>query len=344
MMRETCEFRLQEKFANLLLGEDEGKRLGDSVRKIVLGTDDPRYKEVGAIQNKLRRKNEFFFYDWVFHRKYSCEELESAVLFELWPTAAFEPTGEMCGTTYDESVACPLCGAGAVQTSDLWLDFRKIPRGKDIARTIADEVIISQRLAEIMMDAGITGFSVRPARHKALYEYDRLYFARVPSGRLLLQKAQDLGLTPDMGRFWVWLNRPEQLEIERKARLENAELKTARALRANKQWPVWHQLVIDSKPVQVAPATRFGNKPFDEDVEGKNRCPSGHLPGLAMLSELFVNQADWDGSDWARTAEFVGTRRGELRPRNMMLVSQKVRKLFLEHHIKGVAFEVAHLV
>jgi hypothetical protein len=343
-MKETCEFRILEEFCGLLFTKDEGKRLGDSVKKIVIGTDDPRFPKIGTINSDLRKRHEFFFAGWQIHRKYKREELDAAVLFQMKVTAIFEPSGEMCDTIYDEAAACPECGAGAVQKNELRLDFRRIPRGKDIAATIANEVIISQRLAEILTDEGIAGFSALRARHKARYEDDTLYFLKVPSGRLLLEKAARLGLTPEMGQFWVWLNRPEQTEVKSMAWQENAEMKEAQARKANKQWPVWHQLVIDSTPVRVAPKTRFGVDPFDQDENGRYRCPFGHVLGLNVLSELFIEKSDWDESDFTRTVEFVGARRGVLRPRNMILVSPKVRRLFIEHKIKGAEFEVAYLV
>ncbi|MGO9768276.1 MAG: hypothetical protein ACLPSW_01755 [Roseiarcus sp.] len=345
-MRESCELRVREEYADLLFRKDEGKRLGDtgSIRKIVIDTNDPRWPEIGVISRELRKTGKYFFAGWHFFRKYSREELEKAVLFNTWPATAFEPAGEVCGTNYDETSACPKCGAGAVQTNDLRLDFRKIPRGKDIAVTIANELIISQRLAELLTDAGATGFSLRPTRHKARYEDDSVDLSKTPSGHHLLEQARSLDLTPTTGGFWVWLNRPEQRLLVDKSRQENAEMKMRRSVTANKQWPVWHQFIVDSTPVHFSTQTRFGNKPFDEDEEGKNRCPLGHVLGLNILSELYIKKSDWDGSDFVRTVEFVGTRRGLLRPRNFMLASPKVRNLFLENKIKGAEFEVAYLV
>ena len=39
-MKERCEFRVDEKYASLLFGPNEGTRLGDSVRKVVLPTEE----------------------------------------------------------------------------------------------------------------------------------------------------------------------------------------------------------------------------------------------------------------------------------------------------------------
>jgi len=57
-----------------------------------------------------------------------------------------------------------------------------VPKGKEIATTIANEIIVSQRLAEKMIDAGLTGFELRPVRHKARYEDDPVDLRQVPTG------------------------------------------------------------------------------------------------------------------------------------------------------------------
>ena len=72
------------------------------------------------------------FYSWDVRRTYQRGELEGAELVHLIPTGAFEPVGEDCGTQYDESAACPYCGAGRVQTSPLALDLRRYQPDHDI--------------------------------------------------------------------------------------------------------------------------------------------------------------------------------------------------------------------
>ena len=69
-----------------------------------------------------------------------------------------------------------------MQVSDLRLDLRKVPKGKEIATTIANEIIVSQRLAERMTDAGLTGFELRPCGIKRRYGDDPLDLRQVPIG------------------------------------------------------------------------------------------------------------------------------------------------------------------
>ncbi|TQF13269.1 hypothetical protein FJV41_24740 [Myxococcus llanfairpwllgwyngyllgogerychwyrndrobwllllantysiliogogogochensis] len=164
-MRETIELRVEETEAWRLFREDEGVVLpSGTVRKVTLPTDDGRVSRVREIDRALRQQGQMFFAGWRILRHYSAGELKSAELLKLGLEAVFEPTGEACGTAYDESTACTLCGAGARQVSDLSLDVRRIPQRVDLARTLAHELIISARLADLWRENRITGVDFRPIR------------------------------------------------------------------------------------------------------------------------------------------------------------------------------------
>jgi hypothetical protein len=92
------------------------------------------------------------------------------------------------------------------------------------------------------------------------------------------------------------------------------------------------------------PPTEFGINPFNTDAPGAHRCPRGHVLGLNLLSEVTVLRADWDGSDVALTLEMVGTKRGDLRPRPLCLISPRFYQLLSRERVKGAYIEVAHLV
>ena len=99
-------------------------------------------------------------------RSYLPEELLNASLLTLWITASFEPTGEESGTEY--AYPCRECMAGRTVRGYLVLNLTKVPRGKDIAQTIArDEWVISDRLAAIIEDNHISGVELRPVNHYA---------------------------------------------------------------------------------------------------------------------------------------------------------------------------------
>ena len=351
-MQETLELRILEKHFGEPFRPNEGKLLPSNlVRRVIIPTEDPRWPEIIELQEFWRRRGSLLVTGWIYHRRYSEPELRAAECLKLDITAVFEPAGEDCGTVYDESCACPhvfsagqqTCGVGAKQVSDLFLDFRKIPRNKDIARTIADEWIVSQRLAELMVDGKLSGFELRPARHRARFRDDSVRLESLAAGRELLERARIRGITKDSWQFDCWLNRPEQDVLMERVWEENVKRKEGREAKRGTKYPNWYQLLITSEPVPVLPSTKFGLGPFDEDPTGSYRCPFGHIAGLNLLSEVTVSRTQWDGSDLGRTKEMVGARGGVGRPHPILLASPKLRQLFLDHSVRGAKFEVTHL-
>ena len=344
IMREFWEFRIMEEHAHRLFADDEGKCLGEDVRKIIIAADDPRFNDIGRLQDKLRGRDDVFFLGNDLQFRYTKREIEDAELFDVWITAVFEPSGEECGTIFDESESCEQCGAGRRQVSDLVLDLRKTPKNKQIARTIATEWIVTQQLAELMVDAKLTGFDLGPIKHKARYQDEPMELSTVPSGRQLLEQAAALGLEKHEWDFNVWLNRDEQTEVYTRARAEHAERLEARARKNFKPMPVWYQLLITSKRVPMVPPTRAGNDPFDDDPEDEERCPYGHVIGCKLLSEVSVSREAWDGSDVVCTSNLTGPRRGLCVPRPSLLISPRFYHLLREHKIRGYKADVAYLV
>lgn len=161
-MKETLELRINYDYAHLLFKHDEGKNLGTSVRIIEISKDDPRYSQIPIVSKQVKEKyDKGFFYGWKIKRKYSKEELERAILLHMRIKTAFEPAGEECGTIYDETAACEICGANRIQRSPLTLKHGSIPK-KDIARTIAGEVVVSDKFAEAFKQRDLKGVSLEP--------------------------------------------------------------------------------------------------------------------------------------------------------------------------------------
>jgi hypothetical protein len=175
-METLYEFRVQEQHASRLFAPNEGKKLGwtkqfgdefVTVRKIELSADDPKFKRVGELQALIKKEpHGFFFAGWNIRRRYTIDEIEKAELFLLCLIATFEPAGEECGTKYKELSACPSCKSGAKQISPLFLDWKRIPKSKDIARTIAGEIVVSKRVVELFDRHSITGAEFGPVRHR----------------------------------------------------------------------------------------------------------------------------------------------------------------------------------
>jgi hypothetical protein len=350
-MREKVEFRVPEEYAAQFLGAGVGTPLAQpgfppTIRKVTVATDDPLYRKVGDLYRDLRTRGSFFYHGWQIRRFYSPEELRSGELFHLMITAVFDPTGQECGTKYDVSSACSGCGAGRMLTSELKLDLRKAPKNKDIARTLSgDEWIVSQRLAELLVDHKVTGFELRPVLHKARYQDGSIRIDHYPSGRYLLQLAQEAGATEGTWEFYVWLNRPENRDLWELVKAEKASEGHAREhQRSYTPPPPWYQLNIKSPPISVVDPTVAGIKPFDEDSNGKYRCPLGDTVGLNVLSELWLDRSRWDGSDLARTEQYFGMKKGVFVPAAELLISPRLRELLGSEGIKGYRVEVAHLV
>jgi hypothetical protein len=166
-MRETFEFRIPERHAARFLEPGLGVTLpGGSVRKVVLPANDRRVQQIGQLDQRFTQEGTSFFLGWDIHRHYEEEELQSAELLHMVVRAHFEPPGTMCGTEYDESAACKHCGAGARQVSELVLNTHRIPKGKDIAQTIAGEIVVSPRVAQACREQRLQGAEFRPVRHQ----------------------------------------------------------------------------------------------------------------------------------------------------------------------------------
>lgn len=261
----------------MFLEPELGTWLGDSVRKVVLPMEDPRVNFIGDLDREFSKRGKAFFFGWSILRHYTRRELAAAEVLQLLIRSIFEPPGEMCGTEYDDAAACPRCGAGAPQLTELHLDVRRIPKNKDLAVSIAGEIVLSARLVKAFQEHGITGAEYRPVRHKT---------GALSEG--------------------------------------------------------WYQLVIISQPVDIVLPTRMGRGPFDLDEGGRFRCPLKHVAGLNRLSELWVSRTGHDGSDWVRTRQFVGMRRGVLRPEEQLLISPRLYQLLVELKAKRFDVEVAH--
>ncbi len=281
-MKEIAEFRINAEFASLLFSENEGKALGDLVRSVEVSTNDPRFSEIGRLQRELRASvGRPFFFGWNLKRKPTAAERHEAKLFSLTVSSTFEPCGEECGTIYDEATACPQCGSGAEQLGPLFLDTTRIPKGKDFARTIAGEVVISRRAAELFKFHKISGVALGPIR------------------------------------------------MSTGPRQESGD---------------WLQLQILPHSAEIVAPTRVGIDPFDDDPEGQYRCPLGHLLGLNLLSAVSIDESSRGSADVIHSRQFIGMRKGLLRPERTILVSPAIPAIAFANQLKGCSFDIAYFV
>ena len=263
----------------MLSGDTENPACGTT--KVTIRSDDPKFKNLAEIYRELQTKNEWAFIGWGSHREYTFDELASAQVFRLFFSNHYvAPAGEQCGTIYDQSHVCSLCGVGEEQVSTLCLYESKLPKGRDIATTLADEWIASTKFTEMCIDNAITGIEFAP----------------------ILSSKKD---------------------------------------RESKNW---RQIVSNSSPLSICEPTQTGIHPFDADEKSEFRCPLGHVIGLNILSEIHIEQPNFNISDWNITLQRTGHRRGLLRPKPSILISPKLRALMLKEKIKGFKTEVAYTV
>jgi hypothetical protein len=148
-----------------IVGNDIGP-----VTRIKIEKGSPEYLLIKDIAEKVKAENsESFFYGWGIKRKYSKSELSNALLFTLNMSNVFEPTGEECGTQYDETAACEICGANRKQTSPLILKKGTIPK-KDIAQTIGGEIVVSEKFVNVITQKNLKGLQFNPTNIEKYYQ------------------------------------------------------------------------------------------------------------------------------------------------------------------------------
>jgi hypothetical protein len=194
-----------------------------------------------------------------------------------------------------------------------------------------------------MIDADLSGFELRPAQRRARREDGPLDLHRVPTGREILREAEAAGAPHPTWKFWVWLNKAENLASLEQARAELVASKKERTHHKHQPGFAWHQLLVTSSEADICPPTRVGVDPFNADPKGECCCSRGDLIGLNLLSEVSVRAESRGDADFVCSRQFIGTRRGLLRPRRVVLISPKARRLFESMNLKGANVEVAHL-
>lgn len=157
-MIEYFELRVSEKHAHMVFRDDEGERLSVITRKVLIAPDDPRIPRILEVHEALQREHKMLFGGTRIVRKYTTAEMNSAEILAFKIGFFIEPAGEECGTIYDDTSACSICGAGAPQITQLFLKRSRIPRSKDLSGTIAQvELVASQRFFDFVKQHRFSG-------------------------------------------------------------------------------------------------------------------------------------------------------------------------------------------
>lgn len=164
----NLKLRVNYDYAHLLFKEDEGVNLGDSkfgydVKVVKFDKNSALFEEVAKTSKFVREKyGTSFFYDWDIRREYTEKEINDAKLFQMNVRKYFEPTGEECGTEYDETCICEICGSGRKQISPLRIRKGRFLNKRDVATTIGDEMVVSKKFVNTVKENGIKGMTFGP--------------------------------------------------------------------------------------------------------------------------------------------------------------------------------------
>lgn len=309
-MKEYCEFRIIERHAHLLFADDEGERLDDSIRKIAISCNDPKYPQIGILDARLNREGRgSFFLGWHISRRYSRKELDAATLFQLIPSSTFEPCGEECGTEYDENSACVICGAGARQVSPLRLRRSSLSPRKDIAISIAGELVVSDRFVDLFRGHKMQGVDFQ------LVQFPRSKNAHYPA-------------------WYQPVFSHTNAELSDRTTVGIHPFNLSPASNGVKDIGDLERLL----PSRFAPEFRkfFAKQEI-------YRCPLGDTIGLNLISEVVVTPVGVPSADFFSSRQRIGVRRGLLRPQPVWLVTPRLWRAFQHSGLKGARFEVARI-
>ncbi len=310
-MRAIAEFRVNEELAHLLFADDEGERLGGSVRKVTLNTSDPRYERIGELQKKLRKQGKSFFYGWSLKYQYSAVELRAAPLLHLKITSSFLPTGEECGTKYNDNAACPICGAGAPQITPLFVREQRIPKTRDFCQSWGGEMIVSRKIKELFARHRMTGArfeTVRPRKRSEAGSADWFqFFAENSTAEIVPPTQTGDTLFDDGGDL------------------------------AAKRVPPW----MDKLPSRVRQSLLEQFERIEEEIYN---CPFGDTVGLNLLSEVSIKASTKPDLDIVATRQFIGCRSGLFRQKRLLMISPRLYRLLAAEKIKGIKVDVVHIV
>jgi hypothetical protein len=160
-MQEIIEFRIFDEYFDLLSKPNNAVFNGMCyVIKVEKGSEV--FEEIKQLSVGVKQKNNDYFFGYSnIKRSYSKKEIETATLFQMKVKSTFEPAGEGCGTMYDETTACEICGVNRKQIGSLKLKKGTIPK-KDIARTIAGEIVVSERFKKAFEQQNLKGLELVP--------------------------------------------------------------------------------------------------------------------------------------------------------------------------------------
>lgn len=160
-MKELFEFRIFKDNYHFLPQPNPAVFNG-AIWILTITKDDPLFLEMFRLNTYFKDElNKPFYGIGVCNRSYLKKELDNAPLLHFFTRKQFQPAGEECGTFYDNSTACEICGAHSRQIGPLILKRKSIPKA-DVASTIAGEMIFSKKFVHLFEEGNLKGASFDP--------------------------------------------------------------------------------------------------------------------------------------------------------------------------------------
>lgn len=332
MARCLYEVRVGKEYFEMLANREEFEGVpAHDLGSVVVISISPSSAAFSLVRDLAERERSFgrSVYFQVLHRiTYDSNEIEASKWFHVIPwTLGY--CGETCGTVYDESSSCSICGSGRTRAGPLAIDLKNLPRSRELFANLSGELMVAARLAEELGENGFTGFTLGPVVHSPQLERFGPWLKKVPSGRLLLalriaRHSQDRSGSLD--------------DLEEAAEHEYYEL-----LRGLEPTSDWFELLIEGDAARLGPETQAGIDEFRQDEKGEYRCPLGHTLGLNLLGEIHVVKSSIPNTDLFRCEPRFGWRLGVKRPHAPIVASKRAWEYLVTRCVSGFRWEIVHV-
>ena len=366
-MKEVYKFRFLPECGRIVLGPDYVPVKNPSTGKEEYFAEgivgDPLYQRIEEADRSFAQSSDRSLlagWDIRYNKRiYTGVEIERAQLFVVQLFGASAASEEF-GTWYTDGVPNNDCGVfetnrsiydpkktkrcaiSSRQVGPLRFPFQKMRKGCDIFMLWGGELVVSERLAQLIENGRFTGGRVQPIWNTGVDPKTMPSLSDVPTGVELLKRANENGFGPADKVYWSWLEEDAQLPLLDKALWEQMELQQSRRAKASPA-ASFAQLTIQSTPLAVSEKTLFGSMPFRPGSGESCNCEFGEVRGKGLLSPLSVIGSSWDGSDICRSDFYLGSRGGLFRPWRPLVISKRLFDAMRQVKMKGFDFEVVEV-
>lgn len=156
-----------------------------AVRRVLIRTDDPLFPELKRriLEAEAKPGARYVASAVLLRRRYGKRELDACAFIQIKFHLGFKRSAEEWGTLYDDRLTCEKCGHSRVRLSPLRLNFSKATKRAHVARTIGNELVVSEEFANTMRASRMSGFDLAPAQNVGRGPADRQWHELKVTGR-----------------------------------------------------------------------------------------------------------------------------------------------------------------